>query len=106
MPCIFCIAVFALLAGAVTTLVLDQMEQRLAAVTLAPPQRVVDSESVARFDAEVAEVALARPVPLDAIADAVEFLANARTITGQTIAVDSGQRLAWRTPDVLASMRT
>ena len=54
MPCIFCLAVFAMLAGAVTTLVLDQMEQRLSAVTLGPPERVVDSESVARFDAQVA----------------------------------------------------
>jgi hypothetical protein len=53
-PCIFCLAVFAMLAGAVTTLVLDQMEERLARVTLRPPERVVDSASVARFDAEVA----------------------------------------------------
>lgn len=54
MPCIFCLAVFAMLAGTVTTLVLDQMEERLARVTLAPPERVVDSASVARFDAQVA----------------------------------------------------
>lgn len=54
MPCIFCLAVFAMLAGAVTTLVLDQMEERLSRVTLGPPERVVDSASVARFDAQVA----------------------------------------------------
>lgn len=61
-------------------------------------------EGLARFEAEVAQVPLARPVPPAAIADAVEYLAGARTVTGQIIAVDSGQRLAWRTPDVLASM--
>ncbi|MHA3701546.1 hypothetical protein ACXR2U_05135 [Jatrophihabitans sp. YIM 134969] len=54
MPCIFCLAVFAMLAGAVTTLVLDQMEERLSRVTVGPPERVVDSASVARFDAQVA----------------------------------------------------
>ena len=70
MPCIFCLAVFAMLAGAVTTLVLDQMEQRLAAVTLGPPERVVDTASTARFDARVACPPVAgggragRPIPV------------------------------------------
>lgn len=35
------------------------------------------------------------------IADAVVYLARARSVTGQTIAVDGGQRLAWETPDVV-----
>jgi NAD(P)-dependent dehydrogenase (short-subunit alcohol dehydrogenase family) len=34
------------------------------------------------------------PTP-EEIADAVLFLAAARSITGQTIAVDGGQRLGW-----------
>jgi len=34
------------------------------------------------------------------IADAVLYLAQARSVTGVTIAVDGGQRLAWQTPDV------
>lgn len=34
------------------------------------------------------------------IADAVIYLANARSVTGQMIAVDGGQHLAWETPDV------
>ena len=36
------------------------------------------------------------------IANAVAYLVNARSVTGQTIYVDGGQRLAWRTPDVIA----
>ncbi|MBF9234338.1 SDR family oxidoreductase [Microvirga alba] len=36
----------------------------------------------------------------DEIADAVIFLARSRSITGQMIAVDGGQHLAWQTPDV------
>jgi NAD(P)-dependent dehydrogenase (short-subunit alcohol dehydrogenase family) len=36
------------------------------------------------------------------IAEAVVFLAKARSVTGQMLAVDGGQHLAWETPDVLA----
>jgi NAD(P)-dependent dehydrogenase (short-subunit alcohol dehydrogenase family) len=38
------------------------------------------------------------------IAEAVVFLANARGVTGQMIAVDSGQHLVWQTPDVVGIM--
>jgi NAD(P)-dependent dehydrogenase (short-subunit alcohol dehydrogenase family) len=41
------------------------------------------------------------PTP-DDIAEAVVFLARARSVTGQMLAVDGGQHLAWETPDVLA----
>jgi len=34
------------------------------------------------------------------IAEAVVYLARARSVTGQMIAVDGGQHLAWETPDV------
>jgi hypothetical protein len=53
MPCIFCLAVFALFAGAVTTVVLDQMEARLASVATGPVSRTVDSESAAVFETSV-----------------------------------------------------
>ena len=36
----------------------------------------------------------------DEIADAVLYFANAASVTGQMIAVDGGQHLAWETPDV------
>lgn len=39
------------------------------------------------------------PTPED-IADAVLYLSQARSVTGQMIAVDGGQHLAWETPDV------
>ena len=50
--------------------------------------------------AEGAGVPLGRPADLSEVVDAVMYLARARTVTGQMIAVDSGQHLAWRTPDV------
>jgi NAD(P)-dependent dehydrogenase (short-subunit alcohol dehydrogenase family) len=53
------------------------------------------------FETEVAGVPLQRPTELSAVVDAVIYLANARNVTGQMIAVDSGQHLSWQTPDVL-----
>jgi NAD(P)-dependent dehydrogenase (short-subunit alcohol dehydrogenase family) len=45
-------------------------------------------------------VLLGRGGTPDEIADAVLYLAQARSVTGQMIAVDGGQHLAWETPDV------
>ncbi len=53
------------------------------------------------FEAEVAGTPLQRPTELSGVVDAVMYLAAARNVTGQMIAVDSGQHLSWRTPDVL-----
>lgn len=55
----------------------------------------------ATFAAEAAGTPLGRPVDPDEIAQAVVYLAAARSVTGQMIAVDAGQHLGWRTPDVL-----
>ena len=52
------------------------------------------------FEAEAAATPLARGVELADVAAALRYLIQARTVTGQMIAVDSGQHLAWRTPDV------
>ena len=41
----------------------------------------------------------AAPTPAE-VANAVLYLADAMNVTGQMIAVDGGQHLAWRTPDV------
>ncbi len=53
------------------------------------------------FSIEVKGVPLHRAVDPDEIAAAVLFLAEARAVTGQMIAVDAGQHLGWRTPDVV-----
>ena len=39
----------------------------------------------------------------DDICDAVLYLASAKAVTGQMIAVDGGQHLVWQTPDVLVN---
>ncbi len=49
---------------------------------------------------EISGVPLGRPVSADDIANAVLYLAGAPSVTGQMIAVDSGQHIGWRTPDI------
>jgi NAD(P)-dependent dehydrogenase (short-subunit alcohol dehydrogenase family) len=56
------------------------------------------SEGLAR---EAAGTPLGLPVAPEAIAEAVLYLARARHVTGQMIAVDSGQHIGWRTPDIV-----
>lgn len=49
---------------------------------------------------EISGVPLGRAVAADDIAEAVLYLARAKSVTGQMIAVDSGQHIGWRTPDI------
>lgn len=53
------------------------------------------------FAAEAAGTLLQRPGNPQAIADAVLWLVDADLVTGQMIAVDGGQHLAWQTPDIV-----
>jgi NAD(P)-dependent dehydrogenase (short-subunit alcohol dehydrogenase family) len=58
-------------------------------------------QSEADFAAQAAAVPLERgPTPAD-IAAALTYLIDAAAVTGQMIAVDGGQHLAWRTPDAI-----
>jgi NAD(P)-dependent dehydrogenase (short-subunit alcohol dehydrogenase family) len=59
------------------------------------------SQGEAGFKKEVEGVPLKRAVELDDIAEAVLYLARARNVTGQLIAVDAGQHIAWETPDIV-----
>jgi NAD(P)-dependent dehydrogenase (short-subunit alcohol dehydrogenase family) len=52
------------------------------------------------FEAEAGGVLLERPVEPAEIAGALRYLIDAPSVTGQMIAVDAGQHLAWMTPDV------
>lgn len=54
----------------------------------------------ADFAAEAAGTLLQRPGSPEAVAEAVRWLIDADMVTGQMIAVDGGQHLAWRTPDI------
>lgn len=54
------------------------------------------------FAAEARNVPLRRRATPEEIARAVLYLVDAPSVTGQMIAVDGGQHLAWQTPDIAA----
>jgi NAD(P)-dependent dehydrogenase (short-subunit alcohol dehydrogenase family) len=58
-------------------------------------------DGAARMEQEAAATLLQHKVDATEIAEAVLYLAQARSVTGQMIAVDAGQHLGWRTPDIV-----
>lgn len=58
-------------------------------------------QSAEEFATEVAGVILAKAVNPTEIAQALRYLIEAGSVTGQMIAVDAGQHLGWRTPDIV-----
>ena len=58
-------------------------------------------QSDEEFAAEAAAVPMGRPGSPEAVAAAVRWLVDADFVTGQMIAVDGGQHLAWQTPDIV-----
>ncbi|UCI32823.1 SDR family oxidoreductase [Mesorhizobium sp. B4-1-4] len=59
-------------------------------------QRQNDSD----FDVQVAGLILKRGPELPEFGATIRYLWEARSVTGQMIALDGGQHLAWQTPDV------
>lgn len=58
-------------------------------------------EGEAGLQAEAANIPLQRRTDVADICGALRYLIDARAVTGQMIAVDGGQHLAWRTPDII-----
>lgn len=73
---------------------------RVNAIGPGPTERNIHQTAEA-FEEEWASVLLGRKVEIDEICDAVRFILSARSMTGQMIALDSGQHLGWSvmTPD-------
>lgn len=71
---------------------------RVNAVAPGPtlPSRRQDEAAFAR---QAAALPLQHPARLSDIAATVLYLAAAASVTGETIAVDGGQHIAWQTPD-------
>jgi NAD(P)-dependent dehydrogenase (short-subunit alcohol dehydrogenase family) len=59
-------------------------------------------QSAEQFAAEASSVLLGHGASPEEIAGALGYLIDAPSVTGQMIAVDGGQHLAWRTPDILS----
>jgi len=59
------------------------------------------SQSEARFHAQTENILLGRAPSLADFGRTVRYFVENRSITGQVIALDGGQRLGWRTPDMV-----
>ncbi len=60
-------------------------------------------QSEKHFKKQWKSTLLEKKVDTKNVSSAVKFLINNNNITGQVINVDSGQRLAWKTPDIINS---
>jgi NAD(P)-dependent dehydrogenase (short-subunit alcohol dehydrogenase family) len=58
-------------------------------------------QSESHFKRQWKSVLLKKKVELESICDGIKFLIKNDNITGEIINIDSGQRLAWNTPDII-----
>ena len=58
-------------------------------------------QSERHFKKQWKSTILKKKVDLDNICNGVRFLIENKSITGEIINIDSGQRLAWQTPDII-----
>ena len=58
-------------------------------------------QSEKHFKKQWKSTLLRKKVDLDNICNGVKFFIENKSITGETINIDSGQRLAWQTPDII-----
>lgn len=87
---------------AATRTMAQALAPRIRVNAVGPGPTLANTEDgEALFAKEAAGTLLGRSVEPDEIAEAVLYLARARGVTGQMIAVDSGQHLGWRTPDIV-----
>ena len=84
---------------------------KTAAMRLAPNIRVNgispgptlknSRQSENHFRKQWKSILLKKKVKLESLCDGVKFLMKNENITGEIINIDSGQRLAWNTPDII-----
>lgn len=76
-------------------------QKKIRVNAIAPgPTLPNQSEGVAGFQQEIDNVPLARGPQLREISQAMTFLLETPSMTGQMITLDGGQHLAWQTPDI------
>jgi NAD(P)-dependent dehydrogenase (short-subunit alcohol dehydrogenase family) len=82
----------------------QDLAPRIRVNAIAPgPALASVHQAPGEFEREAAGTPLARPVSLDDLTAALRYLIDATAVTGQMIAVDAGQHLGWRTPDIIGS---
>jgi NAD(P)-dependent dehydrogenase (short-subunit alcohol dehydrogenase family) len=88
----------------VTQTMAQDLAPRIRVNAIGPgPTLASTHQAPGEFEREAAGTPLERAVSPDDIAAALRYLIDARAVTGQMIAVDAGQHLGWRTPDIIGS---
>jgi len=99
-PLLFSYALSKSALNAATVMMAQALAPNVRVNAVAPgPTLPSPRQDEAAFARQAAAVPLGRGVAPEEIADAVLYLASARSITGVTLAVDGGQHVAWQTPD-------
>jgi len=73
---------------------------RVNAIAPGPTLRSIHQRP-GEFEAEAGAAPLGHGTTPEELGAALAYLIDARSVTGQMIAVDGGQHLAWRTPDII-----
>jgi len=71
---------------------------------IAPGQNIKNiRQSEKHFKKQYLATPLKRQVDVNEICNAVDFFIKNRSITGQVLAIDSGQNMNWQTPDIIGT---
>jgi NAD(P)-dependent dehydrogenase (short-subunit alcohol dehydrogenase family) len=101
-PQFFSYAVSKAALWSATQMMAQGLAPRIRVNAIAPgPTLPSIHQSQAAFDAERGAVLLGHGATPDEIGQALAYLIDAPSVTGQMIAVDGGQHLSWRTPDII-----
>jgi len=101
-PQFFSYAVSKAALWSATQMMAQALAPRIRVNAIAPgPTLPSIHQSAAAFEAETAAVLLGHGASPDEIGQALAYLIDAPSVTGQMIAVDGGQHLGWRTPDIV-----
>jgi NAD(P)-dependent dehydrogenase (short-subunit alcohol dehydrogenase family) len=101
-PQFFSYAVSKAALWAATQMTAQALAPRVRVNAIAPgPTLASIHQSQEAFAAEAGAVLLGRGPTAEEIGQALAYLIDARSVTGQMIAVDGGQHLGWRTPDIV-----
>jgi NAD(P)-dependent dehydrogenase (short-subunit alcohol dehydrogenase family) len=86
---------------AATTMLAQALAPKVRVNGVAPgPTLPSRRQSPEEFARQSARLPLGHGTTPEQVAQAVLFLAGAVSVTGQVIAVDGGQHVAWQTPDI------
>ena len=101
-PHFFSYAVSKAALWAATQMMAQGLAPRIRVNAIAPGPTLANiHQSPADFASEIAGVPLGHGATPEEIGQALAYLIDASSVTGQMIAVDGGQHLSWRTPDII-----